>query len=133
MSAKKGKRTTFLTETSNLDEKKDETDDSQIKNIEINEDYNDDIDDGLLDEDEEYPNPFFQQYSESKQTNNEKESSKKDDENSTTTTEYERKNKIISAVAPKILQQDDTQIEVSSTPAFQCLEEVIFIFLMLYF
>lgn len=32
---------------------------------------------------------------------------------------------IISAVAPKMSQQDDVQVEISSTPAFQCLEEVI--------
>ena len=126
MSAKKGgKRTTFLTETSNLDETKaqkdeDITEDSKSKNIEIDDDYNDE----LLDEDDEYPNPFFQQYSESKQTNIENGSNRRDDENSPTTTEYEKKNKVISAIAPKILQQDDTQIEVSSTPAFQCLEEV---------
>jgi hypothetical protein len=30
----------------------------------------------------------------------------------------------ISAVAPKVQQRDERQIEVSSTPAFQCLEEV---------
>jgi hypothetical protein len=134
MSGKKGKRTTFLTETSNLDEtkaQKDGTDDSKSRNTEINDEYNDDIDDDLLDEDDEYPNPFFQQYSESKYTNNEKESIKKDDENSTTTTEYEKKIKVISAVAPKLLQQDDTQIEVSSTPAFQCLEEVFTFFFII--
>ncbi len=32
---------------------------------------------------------------------------------------------IISALPPKLSQQDDAQIEISSTPAFQCLEEVI--------
>lgn len=31
----------------------------------------------------------------------------------------------ISAVAPKVLHQDELQVEVSSTPAFQSLEEVI--------
>lgn len=30
----------------------------------------------------------------------------------------------ISAIAPRIFQQDETQVEISSTPAFQCLEEV---------
>lgn len=30
----------------------------------------------------------------------------------------------ISAVAPKATHQDDSQVEVSSTPAFQCLDEV---------
>jgi hypothetical protein len=30
----------------------------------------------------------------------------------------------ISAVAPKVLMQDESQVEVSSTPAFQSLEEV---------
>jgi hypothetical protein len=34
----------------------------------------------------------------------------------------------ISAVAPKILHQDELQVEVSSTPAFQSLEEVIFFY-----
>ena len=33
----------------------------------------------------------------------------------------------ISAVAPKVLHQDELQVEVSSTPAFQSLEEVIFL------
>ena len=30
----------------------------------------------------------------------------------------------ISAIAPKVLHQDELQVEVSSTPAFQSLEEV---------
>jgi len=35
---------------------------------------------------------------------------------------------VISALAPKMSQQDDVQVEISSTPAFQCLEEVILSF-----
>jgi hypothetical protein len=33
-------------------------------------------------------------------------------------------NRPISAIAPKVKLQDEIQVEVSSTPAFQCLEEV---------
>ena len=30
----------------------------------------------------------------------------------------------VSAVAPKVVFHDETQVEVSSTPAFQCIDEV---------
>ena len=37
-------------------------------------------------------------------------------------------NRPISAIPPKILRQDEAIVEVSSTPAFQCLEEVNYLF-----
>ena len=41
-------------------------------------------------------------------------------------------NRPISAVPPKIQHQDEAVVEVSSTPAFQCLEEVVnFVFCFL--
>lgn len=30
----------------------------------------------------------------------------------------------ISAVAPKVVHQEESQVEVSASPAFQCLDEV---------
>lgn len=30
----------------------------------------------------------------------------------------------ISALPPKVIQQEESQVEVSASPAFQCLEEV---------
>lgn len=36
----------------------------------------------------------------------------------------------ISAVAPKVFQQEESQVEVSSSPAFQCLDEVRSFFLI---
>ena len=30
----------------------------------------------------------------------------------------------ISALPPKVVQQEESQVEVSSSPAFQCLDEV---------
>ena len=37
------------------------------------------------------------------------------------TTEYAAP---ISAVAPKVVHQEESQVEVSASPAFQCLDEV---------
>ena len=31
----------------------------------------------------------------------------------------------ISALPPKVVQQEESQVEVSASPAFQCLDEVI--------
>lgn len=78
-----------------------------------------------MDEDEEYENPFTQDYQVAKKTiTPEPESSTNDiyDDNADL---YASINiKPLSARPPKSGAQDDTIVEVSSTPAFACLEEV---------
>ena len=124
MSAKKGKRTTFLTDASNaesenkLKSKPDEDDDEDNVDWDQEEEYFDD-------ENDEYPNPFYQQFPDSKESEKIENSKKADEETTSThTSEFDRNNRVIAAIAPKVVQQDDSQVEVSSTPAFQCLEEV---------
>lgn len=43
------------------------------------------------------------------------------EEGSTDTLEYAAP---ISAVPPKVIHQEESQVEVSASPAFQCLDEV---------
>ena len=140
------KKSTFLTESSNLDEQQqqqknedeltkqeensvkndesiandDEDEDEYLAN-DANED-NDEEDDDDLDEEsalDAYPNPFSQQYSLFSNPNMIKEEREEDEIN------YDENLPPISALAPEVTHQDVAQVEVSSTPAFQCLEEVI--------
>lgn len=72
----------------------------------------------------DYVNPFYPQYSHTQPTTD---SDKEKNQSSDNADEEEQSSgdvRPISAVAPKVLQQDETQVEISSTPAFQCLEEV---------
>ena len=133
------KKSTFLTESSNLDEPKNEGDlrqeqqqeensvknDESITNDEDEDDYmdntnadNDEEDDDIDEESDAYPNPFSQHYSLFSNPHMIKEE-KEDDEIT-----YDENLPPISALAPEVMHQDEAQVEVSSTPAFQCLEEV---------
>lgn len=63
--------------------------------------------------------------------NQNKESDSSDDESENESSQQENIEndfRPISAIAPKVRLQDEIQVEVSSTPAFQCLEEVLFTF-----
>ena len=70
----------------------------------------------------DYVNPFYPQYSHTQPTDSDKEKNQSSDNPDEDQSSGDVRP--ISAVAPKVLQQDDTQVEISSTPAFQCLEEV---------
>jgi hypothetical protein len=84
---------------------------------EYEEDEYDDEDDDL-NENEQYKNPFTQylplvsQNDENNYLGNKQNSIDKDE------------NRSISPLAPKVHQLDELQVEISSTPAFQCLEEL---------
>jgi hypothetical protein len=130
MSAKKGKRATFLTDQAEdlkLISPKNENTIDAITNLSDYEDQN------FNENDEEYPNPFYQQYLSINERKTEKinnslpvdNSNINDNREAEYSFDVECRNKVLSAIAPKIIQQDDTEIEVSSTPAFQCLEEVL--------
>ena len=67
------------------------------------------------------PNPFLQQFSQMANSNIIKEEQEDD------IVQYEENLRPLSALAPRVMHQDEAQVEVSSTPAFQCLEEVDFI------
>lgn len=86
-------------------------------------------DDEYYEYNDDYPNPFYQKYD---PNTNAIDSKAKKDTGSLLESESNAEDLIhntpISAIAPKIFQQDDTQVEISSTPAFQCLEEVSEIF-----
>lgn len=72
-----------------------------------------------LDDDEDYQNPFYQHSNNlSQNLKIEKAISPEVD------LDPEAENRAISAIAPKIYHQDDNHVEISSTPAFQSLEEV---------
>jgi hypothetical protein len=133
------KRSAFLTESSNIDDRieKENTqseikqtpvsneDDEYYSENEINQNGHDDDEDDEDDDDDDdfnpdsYPNPFLQQFHNSFDNQNMIREEGDNDLN-----RYEENIRPISALAPKIFQQDDVQVEVSSTPAFQCLEEV---------
>jgi hypothetical protein len=115
----------------NAEENKDEAEDNEENyNTTGQEDYyeeaeDDDEDNDEDDEDDEtdaYQNPF---YLPAELLNSTK--SKSDLNNLMNQDDglVEEDVGVISALAPKMSQQDDAQIEISSTPAFQCLEEVI--------
>lgn len=92
------------------------------------EEEDDDLDDEYDEYADEYPNPFYEfmmPRSDDKLASREKNVEEGVDERA----QVEEEVRPISAIAPKIFQQDETQIEISSTPAFQCLEEVQFSFL----
>ena len=117
------KKNAFLTEASNLEETKAET-----KPNTASESENESDEDDYYYADE-YPNPYYQttasaqsitnDVSQTKSKNNPSDKSQDD-----TTVKEVGEKRAISAVAPKVLDQDEGQVEISSTPAFQCLEEV---------
>jgi hypothetical protein len=84
----------------------------------------DDDDDDYLDDVDEYVNPFSQflplQQPEPASGNNQSSGEEIGIKND----EPEDENRPLSARAPKIYEQDDAHVEISSTPAFQCLEEL---------
>ncbi|CAF0929077.1 unnamed protein product [Brachionus calyciflorus] len=73
-------------------------------------------DDDSLD-DHDYPNPFYQH-------SNQTHPDLKIEKAISPEANNEQEHRVISAVAPKIYHQDDNHVEISSTPAFQCLEEL---------
>ena len=134
------KKTAFLTETSNIDEplhnksfvsnQTGQTDDyyDNEKSPYNDEGANDesDEDDEEFDDDK-YPNPFVEAQADDKVSrtySHKKKSAHVENENEDP----------ISAIPPKVQQQDEAVVEMSSTPAFQCLEEVSHLhFIALYF
>ncbi len=78
---------------------------------------------------ETYENPFVQKYGSevpAKSAQEEEEESSLNDtyEDNELLKSQVQTNRPISAIPPKIMRQDEAIVEVSSTPAFQCLEEV---------
>jgi len=151
MSDQSPKKATFMTETSNLEDEKSKKPDlaskqaSDLKpkssgaNSQEGSESNEDEDYSEEEEyyyTEEYQNPFYQDPSTMNSNtagggaaaakapkNTELQTEKTSDEINIVNDDVDE-NRAISAVAPKILEQDEGQIEISSTPAFQCLEEV---------
>ncbi len=145
----KNEKSTFLTESSNIDDQRinengerrhtAKTDEQSIRESsandgeeetysdnEMNNENPDDDEDEDEDEDDDfnpdaYPNPFLQQFSQMANSNIIKEEQEDD------IVQYEENLRPLSALAPRVMHQDEAQVEVSSTPAFQCLEEVDFI------
>jgi hypothetical protein len=97
------------------DEGEEHADDEDEENNESEDD------DDYLDDVDEYVNPFSQYLPLQQADPNVNQSNEaigiKHEEN-------EDENKPLSARAPKIYEQDESQVEISSTPAFQCLEEL---------
>ena len=146
MSDQSPKKATFMTEPSNLEEEKAKKADSLSKqgsdlkpkssgaNSQDGSESNEDEDYSEEEEyyyTEEYQNPFYQDPS--TMNSNGAAAGAKAPKNQELVTEKtsdeinivnDEDNRAISAVAPKIFEQDEGQIEISSTPAFQCLEEV---------
>lgn len=80
---------------------------------------NDDDDEDL--DDEEYQNPFYHQSNQFAQNLNIEKAISPE-----TNLDPDAENRALSAIAPKIYHQDENHVEISSTPAFQSLEEVYF-------
>ena len=125
------KKNVFLTEASTLDDRKktdlNERDGSSMSNdlSDNDEDISEKDDEQEDDDDEEfdtngYQNPFSQPYI----LPQKKSSARENIEIRNLSSIGDQRP--ISALAPKTLQNDDTQIEISSTPAFQFLEEVCY-------
>jgi hypothetical protein len=109
------------------DDANEEDDDEDPEEDQDEEEEEDDLDDEYDEYADEYPNPFYEfmmPRSDDKLASREKNVEEGVDERA----QVEEEVRPISAIAPKIFQQDETQIEISSTPAFQCLEEVQFSF-----
>lgn len=127
------KKSTFLTESTFIDEQKiaerenTKTDENSVKESSVSNEDEDEYSDNENPDDEDYddefnpdayPNPYLQQFNQTANANIIKEE-KEDEEN-----HYEENLRPLSALAPKVMLQDEAQVEVSSTPAFQCLEDV---------
>lgn len=114
------KKSTFLTGLQQQKPKQHVTNspssNSNSENSSSNEQDRDD-DDEYYEYTDDYPNPFYQYPSQLSTTHNDATSKKID-------TDSASDNRPISAIAPKIYNQDDSHVEISSTPAFQSLEEV---------
>ena len=139
------KPSTFLTEGSNLEgggEKENkkpprsaaesqlsneiEDDDGESLNDDDEDEEDDDDDDEeYLDDTEDYTNPFSQ-LAPCKGTaaDNAGAAAVAPENVNIRDKEVPEEERPLSALAPKIFDQDDSQLEISSTPAFQCLEEL---------
>jgi len=119
MTDQSAKKNAFLTEASNLDEA------NKVKSNNPSDSENE------SEEDEYYygDNPFYQPTTLDAQSTindvSQTKGSKHIDKSHDSAGEETGEKRAISAVAPKVLDQDDGQVEISSTPAFQCLEEVL--------
>lgn len=80
---------------------------------------NDEDEDDL--DDEEYQNPFYQQSNQFSQSFKIEKAISPE-----TNLDPDAEKRALSAIAPKIYHQDENHVEISSTPAFQSLEEVNF-------
>jgi hypothetical protein len=127
MTDQSAKKNAFLTEASTLD------DANKVKSNEPSDSENE------SEEDEYYygDNPFTQPTTLDAQSVindvSQNKGSKHTDKSHDSTGEEAGEKRAISAVAPKVLEQDESQVEISSTPAFQCLEEVFyFCFTLIY-
>ena len=131
------KLSTFLTEASNLDggeagakskvgsahsnftvndgEDGESLNDDDEEEDEEDDDEDDQSDEEYLNDTDEYTNPFSMHLP-IKQTT-EQEEKELNEAN-------KDENRPLSALAPKIYEQDELHVEISSTPAFQCLEEL---------
>jgi hypothetical protein len=143
-------RSAFMTETSNIDasggskqppvhsaRSGDDNEDAEGEDYnpndqeeEENDDEHDEDGDDDYNEYEEYGeddnNPFYQYASniDNQNQNAQKKAANDDDDDGEDENEVQDEIRPLSAVAPKIFHQDEAQVEISSTPAFQCLEEV---------
>ena len=143
----KNEKSTFLTESSTLDDQRSKEDverqqtartdersmressandgeeeiysDNEMNNENPDEDEDEDEDDDF--NPDAYPNPYLQPFSSMINSNIIKEEPEED------IIQYEENASPLSALAPKVMHTDEAQVEVSSTPAFQCLEEVAFV------
>ncbi len=131
MTDQSAKKNAFLTEASTLDD--------QVANKNKSSEPPSDSENESEEDDYYYgDNPFYQPTTldaqsinnDVSQTKGTKHTDKSHDDNYSTATADETtgEKRAISAVAPKVLDQDEGQVEISSTPAFQCLEEVSILF-----
>lgn len=118
-------------EEEELRDGEDEPEDDDEQEGEEEDEEDEDDDDEYDEYMEEYPdNPFYEYQLPAPTIEGKAGDSKIDeDENGSAGDEQQQDEmevRALSAVAPKIFQQDDSgaQVEISSTPAFQCLEEV---------
>jgi hypothetical protein len=111
-------RKNFIKEEVDEAEEDDLNDEKVYYEEENEEKLDDDEDEEDQDEDKDYPNPFEQHYYAPY------EQVDKYDINYLNEQTDHVETRPLSVIAPKLVQHDDVQIEISSTPAFQCLEEV---------
>ena len=119
MTDQSAKKNAFITEASTLEAKAKSNVPSESENESEEEDYYSE-------------NPYYQTITPAQSTFNDlsqtkgskQNQSEKSNDEFSTVGEGGGEKRPISAVAPKVLDQDESHVEISSTPAFQCLEEV---------